>query len=437
MSNSKLLAGALILLAGCQAPTTSQTAFQRQAIPIARTETTVPIAFEKVVIKLPRGQSVGSIQATGFCSTMDDLMIRTGKYRLDDDTFTDIFREELLNENYNVVGDPDALFNDPARDKARFLIAGLITEIEANICYPNINMFGQRMGFGNPRDSKGASYLKVEWQIFDTRNRQIVYKTNTDGSSQIITAASGSFNKVLELAFSVAVNNLMANETFHNLMIDKATITNTDPTFGAINVNFINAAENNQARALNSIKDSVVTIKTGQGHGSGFLISEDGYIITNAHVVGGSDTVAVAFENGMEVEGKVIRSAPARDVALVKITLTKLSPLLLQTQLPDIGSNVYAVGAPLELDLHGTMSSGIISSHRTLKDNGMDIIQSDIMINGGNSGGPMINDKGEVIAISVSGIAGGTGINFFIPIQDALNKLNIEIPINNMSAGSS
>lgn len=436
MSKSKAIAGILIFLSGCQAPTTSQTALQRQAIPIERTESTVPIAFEKVVIKLPRGRSVGSIQATAFCSTMDDLMIRTGRYRLDDDTFTDIFREELLNENYNVVGDPDALFNDPSRDRARYLIAGLITEIEANICYPNINMFGQRMGFGSPRDSKGASYLKVEWQIYDTRNRQIVYKTDTAGSSQIITATSGSFNKVLELAFSVAVNNLMANETFHNLMINKTTITNTDPTFGTINIGFIKAVDDSPTREISTIKDSVVTIKTGQGHGSGFLISEDGYILTNAHVVGGSDTVAVAFENGMEVEGKVIRTAPARDVALVKIPLTKLPLLRLQTQIPTIGNTVYAVGAPLDEELHGTISSGIISSYRILKENGMEVIQSDVTINGGNSGGPMINQKGEVVAITVSGYV-GSGINFFIPIQDALNKLSIEIPVNNMAAGSS
>ncbi|MDG1437988.1 MAG: trypsin-like peptidase domain-containing protein, partial [Emcibacteraceae bacterium] len=150
---------------------------------------------------------------------------------------------------------------------------------------------------------------------------------------------------------------------------------------------------------------------------------ENGHILTNQHVVGTNKTVIVAFENGLELEAEVIRSAEKRDVALVKVPISKSIPLAIKMQEPDIGTSVYAIGSPLDTDLSGTVSQGIISALRMRDD--QEYIQSDAQINGGNSGGPMVDENGNVVAISVSGRVDGEGINFFIPIKFALEALSI------------
>ncbi|MDA9771144.1 serine protease [Emcibacteraceae bacterium] len=159
------------------------------------------------------------------------------------------------------------------------------------------------------------------------------------------------------------------------------------------------------------------------GHGSGFVISENGFILTNQHVVGNSDRVIVSFLNGIEIEGEVVRSAEVRDVALVKVPLARSKAIPVKLDEPDIGDNIYAIGAPLDTDLSGTVSQGIISSFRMIDD--LEFIQSDATIYGGNSGGPMVDENGNVVAISVMGRTDVETINYFIPKKFALKALNI------------
>ena len=154
------------------------------------------------------------------------------------------------------------------------------------------------------------------------------------------------------------------------------------------------------------------------------MISDNGYILTNEHVVGLNDSVTITFDNGIAIEGQVVRTAPLRDVALVKVPLSRSKPLRLKIDEPEVGSSVYTIGSPLDPDLSGTVSQGIISAFRMI-DN-QEYIQSDAQINGGNSGGPMIDENGNVVAISVAGRIDGEGINFFIPIRFALEALNIQ-----------
>ena len=140
--------------------------------------------------------------------------------------------------------------------------------------------------------------------------------------------------------------------------------------------------------------------------------------------------MTVKLTTGRQMPGEVLRSHKARDVALVKVNESAMKALPLQLELPDVAAEVYAVGTPQDEKYSTTISKGIVSAYRT--ENDLKLMQSDAAIHGGNSGGPMVDRFGNVVAISVSGFTMsaeklGTSLNFFIPIADALKFLAVEL----------
>jgi serine protease Do len=156
-----------------------------------------------------------------------------------------------------------------------------------------------------------------------------------------------------------------------------------------------------------------------RGVGSGFVMSRDGYILTNNHVVEDADQIKVKFANGKEYEGKVVGRDPKTDLAVVKIAgATDLQPLTLANSDDlKVGNWVVAVGSPFGLEQ--TVTAGIVSAKGRVIGSGPydNFIQTDASINPGNSGGPLINMKGEVVGINTAIIADGQGIGFAIPIN--------------------
>ncbi|MEO1401620.1 MAG: HhoA/HhoB/HtrA family serine endopeptidase [Cyanobacteria bacterium J06635_1] len=159
-----------------------------------------------------------------------------------------------------------------------------------------------------------------------------------------------------------------------------------------------------------------------RGVGSGFILSEDGRIVTNAHVVEGSDTVDVTLKDGRTLEGRVLGSDPVTDIAVIKVEEQNLPTVALSDsdQLQP-GEWSIAIGNPLGLD--NTVTIGIISatgrssSQVGVADKRVDFIQTDAAINPGNSGGPLLNQKGEVIGVNTAIINGAQGLGFAIPIN--------------------
>ena len=158
-----------------------------------------------------------------------------------------------------------------------------------------------------------------------------------------------------------------------------------------------------------------------KGVGSGFIMSREGYILTNNHVVEEADQIKVKLSNGKEYEGKVVGRDPKTDLALVKIEgSSDLQPLKLgNSEDLKVGSWVVAVGSPFGLEQ--TVTAGIVSAKGRVIGSGPydNFIQTDASINPGNSGGPLVNLKGEVVGINTAIIAEGQGIGFAIPINMA------------------
>ncbi|MBF2055832.1 MAG: trypsin-like peptidase domain-containing protein [Cyanobacterium sp. T60_A2020_053] len=161
-----------------------------------------------------------------------------------------------------------------------------------------------------------------------------------------------------------------------------------------------------------------------EGTGSGFLISDDGKILTNAHVVEGATEVSVNLKDGRVLAGKVLGTDPLTDLAVIQVDANNL-PVAKLGNSDDliIGEWAIAIGNPLGLD--NTVTTGIISATGRssaqigVGDKRLDFIQTDAAINPGNSGGPLLNAQGEVIGINTAIIRNAQGLGFAIPINRA------------------
>lgn len=175
---------------------------------------------------------------------------------------------------------------------------------------------------------------------------------------------------------------------------------------------------------------SVVIVLTKDGHGSGCVISKDGYIVTNSHVIANNDTnITVQLNDSSRHKAKLMAANLGEDLALIKIdtSLTYCFNIDLPKQI-EVGQEVYSIGAYNIDDYTVSVAKGIISSFR--KVDGKEYIQSDVTINSGNSGGALISPKGELLGIITAKMVGNgiEGIGFAIPyrkIQDAL-KIKFE-----------
>ncbi|NEO26384.1 MAG: trypsin-like serine protease [Kamptonema sp. SIO4C4] len=161
-----------------------------------------------------------------------------------------------------------------------------------------------------------------------------------------------------------------------------------------------------------------------EGSGSGFIIGEDGKILTNAHVVSGADTVTVTLKDGRTLDGQVMGVDPITDVAVVEVDAENLPTVALgNSDNLEPGEWAIAIGNPLGLD--NTVTTGIISATgRTsaqigVPDKRVNFIQTDAAINPGNSGGPLINTDGEVVGVNTAIIRNAQGLGFAIPINQA------------------
>lgn len=159
-----------------------------------------------------------------------------------------------------------------------------------------------------------------------------------------------------------------------------------------------------------------------QGSGSGFVLSSDGKIVTNAHVVDGADSVTVTLRDGRSFDGRVLGTDPVTDVAVVQIEAEDLPTVKLRdSEELQPGEWAIAIGNPLGLD--NTVTTGIISaigrssSEVGVADKRVDFIQTDAAINPGNSGGPLLDQEGRVVGMNTAIIQNAQGLGFAIPIN--------------------
>ena len=270
--------------------------------------------------------------------------------------------------------------------------------------------------------------VEVTWKLVGP-NRQTVYEHKDAGTSvKFEKGGSAAFEDAFEnslfaflagkevatalakpagtSAAATAEADKPASVTVHRAALPKATATSTGVSLAA---------------------KSVVIVETADGHGSGCIISNDGYIVTNAHVVGQEEQVKILMADGLEAKGQVVRVNAEMDLALIKIDADGLSAFQLpSSSAAEIGTDVYAIGTPADKELGQTITKGIISGRRKIE--GHALLQTDVSINGGNSGGALVSHTGQLLGIVNAKLVGRgiEGIGFAIPADQVADALQLK-----------
>lgn len=190
-------------------------------------------------------------------------------------------------------------------------------------------------------------------------------------------------------------------------------------------------------RCIPSVVSVVCNLRNGTATGSGVVLSDDGFIVTNYHVIENALQVAIQLSDDRILDAKLVGKDPATDLAVLLIEADGLVPAELgNSDVLRVGDNVVAIGDPLGIKYRGTMTNGIVSAiNRNVNVNGrnMNLIQTNAALNTGNSGGPLINAYGQVIGINTMkivedtyGASGVEGIGFAIPttvVKDIVSQI--------------
>ncbi len=334
----------------------------------------------------------------------------------------EVFHETLSQSGLNVAGDPRDLFGrETSARSAEFLIGGRITNIASNICEEH------DFWYGLPQNRfSGEFFVDIEWTVLSSLSRQQVLSVKTQGYHKLIQPKSGGITIMFHNAFSNATQNLLARKEFVALAArnDSRVVS---PAFRASELKVALVVESSISieSRVERVLSSVATIRVGQGHGSGFFVSRDGYLLTNSHVAGDAKKVSIVLNNGLEVVGDVVRNIKSRDIALIKVGLRVQEALPVRTKPAKKLERVYVVGTPMKESLSSTITAGIVSGFRN--EHGWRFLQADAPVSPGNSGGPLIDQNGNVLGVSVAKLMGegAEGISLFIPISDALSFLGI------------
>ncbi len=427
-----LLVAALVV-AGCQGPVRIA---EVEVAPSAATfgEELAPIALDRVQFALRRGQVVGTYVDygklwVGCTSEVPDVIWAGSRETIQDEELADIFYDELTAAGYEVVGNQDELFADTAdvRDEPDFLVGGRIDGLQMNVCQ-------EWDGWRYTGAISGDAKMTVTWQVFSLLEGRVVHETTTEGYSRHEEGTLEGDYFLIADAFAAAAGNLAADRGFHQILSDGAApeidaVVAIQQAAAPIVVPVVPGFAGGVEANIDPIDRAVVTILLGDGHGSGFFITPT-LLLTNHHVAGNRERVRIRLSDGTEAIGRVIRSDAARDVAIVEFETPLAEPLPLRTTLPARAESVYAIGSPDDTGLAGTITRGIVSQIRT-DERGLRWIQADVTVHAGSSGGPLLDEAGNVVGIAswarVNEAGETQGLNFFVPLGDALRTLAIRL----------
>lgn len=412
-----------------------------------------PIALNKIGYSVPTGANTLSHSPRAFLGPiMCKWPFGTFQSGLSGRNFPNremrrIFQQSMEGVGYDVAGDPGRMF-DEQEDlmRAHYAVGARVIDVKIDVCEKEpLFIFSASPG------TIGEANITIEWSVYDYLHKKTVYKTTTQGYGRVKRSNYEAIPLLMQQAFEMATHNLGADETFRDLIVFGIEPENQpdsipDPREEPMmrfdpreDVTLPPLASSTIAAngRFETITKNAVLVEVAGGHGSGFFITDQGHILTNAHVVGYAPRARIVTSGKKEkLIAEVLRYDRQRDIALLKLEDMpddldiRLQPI--KTEKPAVGATVYSVGAPSYKYLQDTVTSGIISAHRFHVRRKTDYMQADVDIHGGNSGGPLYDENGNIVGICVSGFVNESGalsgLNNFIPIASALDFLDIAPP---------
>lgn len=402
-------------------------AAQDAAAPDAAPQTSIKLV--RMLANIPPGTPYMTLRVgNSFCLDPATKTWVAGESAQAPSPYYPSFKSGLEGAGYKVVTPGETNLFDADADTADYEAAAVITDEYIEGCV-SPGSFWTKVNRG---DVRGTGSMKVDWQIYSRLKKQVVARVSTTGTSQLDHAVPGGLQQLVLMAFGDNVRALAQNADFRAAMSAPRAFTAGFQMPGQQSRIALTGSLKVGPRKIADATGSVVTILASAGTGSGFLVSTDGYVLTDAHVVGDDKNVRVRWPDGFEGPATVERVSKNRDVAIIKTDPSDRAPLALKRGRLTPGQRVYAIGSPKNQSFEGTVSSGVISADRTV--DGLRYVQSDTMVSHGSSGGPLLNENGAVIGLTDLGIAnegpageeGQAGLNLFTPIGDAMDFLALE-----------
>ena len=381
---------------------------------------TRPVAFTRFVYRIAEGTPYQQAWDWPTCITGHKLNWRFDEANTKPTVaFANIFRKQLVAAGFKSA-DPDAaeIFGAPQVSDAEYEVGAVLVGLQEDFCQTAVLL--------TPIGGlKGAVRLDVEWQVYSRLQGKVVAKIQTSGGAERTWPTKAESTELVSGAFEQNVMALLSSKDF------VAAVSAAGAAGGAAaglnsSLTPIYVAQTPPSSVADST-GSVVAIFAGDGFGSGWVVA-DGYLLTDRHVVGDAAVVRIKWSDQLESQGAVLRSDARRDVALIKTDTRDRPPLPVRFDPLTPGETVFAIGTPLDPTLQNTVTRGVVSAHRTI--DGFAYIQSDVMVNHGNSGGPLLDETGRVVGLAESGIQPGgapAGLNLFTPVRDAFDFLQLKL----------
>ena len=362
-------------------------------------------AFSKILVDITEGKEIGSF-GTGYSKK-----IYKWKYGdvISTSEFNHMAEREMSKTGYKTIGE-NKLFeeqNDQPKE-ADLLLGGNLKDIK-------ISSDGKKR-------SQVLIAVTIEWQVFNRKRAKVILKQESNGYAN---CDPEDVDNGLKEAFKNGFGKFINTDTFYSSVVAMGSKYSGNSKVKPVVIKKVKPkAYKERSEMIAECLKSVLTIKTDQGHGSGFIISAEGYIVTNYHVVNGAKEINAIFDGGFSLPATVYSYDENNDLALLKIQGGGFKALPIgNSDSLIVGTDVVAMGTPASLDLSQTVTKGMVSSKRDI--DGHEYLQTDVSVNPGNSGGPLLNMKGQVSGIISRGIRTAQGLNFAIPSNVLMSILKI------------
>lgn len=379
------------------------------------------VVLQRLIVEAPVGARRATLGYSPFCSSPAESEDLSSTGELEVAPFLAHFRQVFSDAGLHPQKATN-LFENSGISAAEYALAGIIRKETYTLCLP---YFAGQLG---SKDLTGSAAMTIEWQLYSRLENRVVATVTISSTFSSKTALMGGIDPYMSRIFEENLRLLAADAAIRSALSGPAAAAGAASKPPALPSIVVPGTLGIAPRPIDQARKSVVVIFAGEGSGSGVLISSDGFILTDAHVVGDAASVRLRWADGKTGVAAVLRTHKGRDVALLKVDAAGYEPLPLRATPPAVGSTVFAIGAPEGQQFEGTLTRGIVSAVRDM--DGLSYIQSDVTTGPGGSGGPLLDETGHVVGLTVLAIRRDTtssGLNFFTPVKDVIDFLALDL----------
>jgi hypothetical protein len=383
------------------------------------------IAFDRLVVDFRDEKVIGERK---LLKGVSEELKWSGSIKVGDETYGEEFIEVATNMGFNTLRKENSqLFSGQKAERPklpRFLIGAKLTEL-------NIQMKEEEMKY-NFDPMKCRTDLLIEWNVLDKKRGQVVMKSEHLGSFQFRQEVYQN-SDYIQKAYVNSLISFLSSGEFQELIKD-ADGFEPKEIFEEVKLEstIIQQAEalefEDFSDLVKQVNKACVSVITDGGFGSGAIIDQSGYVLTAYHVIEGVNKVEVKFASGIQMPAEVINYSSLNDLAILKINGNGYPALKIAEEADaGLGDDIFTIGTPADLELGQSISRGIVSGKRKIE--GQIYLQLDMAVSPGNSGGPLLNQKGEVIGVVLRKIIdeGVEGIGFAVPSKELIEALNLVV----------